>query len=65
MLVGLLEGNLVTYLVNCTEFLGQKVLHFLFPKKGFEPDGGTGFVFVTDGKLSIDISVGRPTADSA
>ena len=63
MLTGLLEGKLVTSLANCAKFLGQKFLHRLFLKKGFEPDG-IGFVFVTGGKLSIDNSVGRPAAGS-
>ena len=64
MLADLLEGKLVTSLANYTKFLGQKFLHCLFLKKGFETDG-IGFVFVTCGKLSIDISVGRPAAGSA
>ena len=61
MLAGLLEGELVTSLANCTKFLGQKFLHCLFFKKGFEPDG-TGCACVTGGDFFNGISVVRPFA---
>ena len=64
MLAGLLDGKLVASLVNCTKSSGQKFLHGLIFKKGFEPEG-TGCVCVTGGKFSNDISVGRPFAGSA
>ena len=56
ILAGLLEGKLVTFLANCTKFSGRKFLHWLLLKKESNPDG-RGFVLVTGGKLSIDISV--------